>query len=334
MAGASAVKFDSVGRLYAVAGSRVWRIDPVSGVKWLVSEVRASLDNLAFDSADNLYVSNFDEGYVWLIRANGAAGMILDGGPIAPGGIAVVPRSDGTGGLRESIFVADVWRLREFAGWSGEALGEFGEGLDNFFTVSTDGEQLILSDWANSRVTFVDLATMQTLATDSSFAVPLNAIPFAGDTIVAELGTGRVVRRSDHLALATGLYVPTGLAGDDKDLYVADWATGVVWQLIDDGAILAPRRFVAAGLARPEGLAFDVDGTLLVVESGAGRLARIDTATGAVSEVFGGLEVGLAPLPPGSPTYIFSGVAVGPTGTIYVTGDRGNLIYRYKPDDD
>lgn len=181
---------------------------------------------------------------------------------------------------------------------------------------------------------FVDLATIQTVATDSSFAVPLNAIPFAGDTIVTELGTGSVVRHSDHLALATGLYVPTGLAGNDKDLYVADWATGVIWQLLEDGEILAPRRFVAAGLSRPERLAFDLDSTLLVVESGAGRLARIDPATGAVSEVFGGLEVGLAPLPPGSPTYIFSGVAVGPTGTIYLTGDRGNVIYRYKPDED
>lgn len=115
--GVSAVKFDSTGSLYAVEGEgRVWRIDPVSGVKWLVSEVRGSLDNLAFDSSDNLYVSNFDDGFVWHIKPNGKAKTILDGGPIAPGGIAVVPRSDGKGGVKESIFVADIWRLREFAG--------------------------------------------------------------------------------------------------------------------------------------------------------------------------------------------------------------------------
>lgn len=142
------------------------------------------------------------------------------------------------------------------------------------------------------------------------------------------------MRRSDHLALTTGLIVPTGLAGNDQDLYVADWWTGVVWQLVDDGAILTPRRFVAAGLARPEGLAFDLDGTLLVVETGTGRLARIDPTTGVVSEVFSGLEVGLSAITGFPPPYIFSGVAVGPTGTIYVTGDRGNVIYRYKPEDD
>ncbi len=333
--GVSAVKFDSTGSLYAVEGEgRVWRIDPVSGVKWLVSEVRGSLDNLAFDSSDNLYVSNFDDGFVWHIKPNGKAKTILDGGPIAPGGIAVVPRSDGKGGVKESIFVADIWRLREFAGWSGQELGEFGAGLAYRFTVSTDGEKLILSEWANSQVIFIDLATMETVETDRSFAIPLNAIPFAGDTIVAELRGGRVVRRSDHLALTTGLIVPTGLAGNDQDLYVADWWTGVVWQLVDDGAILTPRRFVAAGLARPEGLAFDLDGTLLVVETGTGRLARIDPTTGVVSEVFSGLEVGLSAITGFPPPYIFSGVAVGPTGTIYVTGDRGNVIYRYKPEDD
>jgi len=40
-------------------------------------------------------------------------------------------------------------------------------------------------------------------------------------------------------------------------------------------------------------MAVDVDGSLLVVESGEGRLSRIDPSTGQVTTVAEGLEVGV-----------------------------------------
>jgi hypothetical protein len=43
------------------------------------------------------------------------------------------------------------------------------------------------------------------------------------------------------------------------------------------------------------------------------------------------LEVG-APGPEGyPPTWIFNGVAVGPSGAIYITGDVTNVLYRIWP---
>jgi len=88
---------------------------------------------------------------------------------------------------------------------------------------------------------------------------------------------------------------------------------------------------VAGGLSGPEGLAVDLDGSLLVVESGAGRLSRIDLETGIVSTLVDGLELGAVGVPSYPPTCGFNGVAVGSTGYIYVTGDVADVLYRFKP---
>ena len=72
------------------------------------------------------------------------------------------------------------------------------------------------------------------------------------------------------------------------------------------------------------------DGSLLVVESGAGRLSSIDPATGIVTTVAEGLELGGLPPPNAPPSYTFNGVTVGSRGHIYVTGDKANVLYRFK----
>jgi sugar lactone lactonase YvrE len=149
-----------------------------------------------------------------------------------------------------------------------------------------------------------------------------------GDLIVAELLTRSVVRVTSggRTPLITGppFYVPAGLAASGDNLWVSDWATGMVWQILPT---VVP---VAMGLSFPEGLAVDRDGTLLVVEAGAGRLSRIDLPSRAVTTVAEGLSLGM---PGGSgmvPTYFFNGVAVGPSGAIYVTGDKANVLYRLR----
>jgi sugar lactone lactonase YvrE len=99
---------------------------------------------------------------------------------------------------------------------------------------------------------------------------------------------------------------------------------GTVWKYTSP----SEREPVAEGLALPEGLALEADGSLLVVETGIGQLSRIDPATGEVTAVAEGLALG-APGPVGMPpTWIFSGVAVGAEGTIYVTGEIGSVVYR------
>jgi hypothetical protein len=86
-------------------------------------------------------------------------------------------------------------------------------------------------------------------------------------------------------------------------------------------------------LAFPEGLAFDNDGGLLVVETGAARLSRIEIATGEVTEIAGGLEFFGRPGVEGAPpTWGFEDVTIAPSGDIYVSGQGNNRIYRITKD--
>jgi hypothetical protein len=78
-------------------------------------------------------------------------------------------------------------------------------------------------------------------------------------------------------------------------------------------------------------MAFDRDGSLLVVEGTAGRVSRVRLATGAVTPVVSGLElsmVGTGMLPPFG---TINGIAVGSSGELYVSGDLGVKVYRLVP---
>jgi sugar lactone lactonase YvrE len=155
--------------------------------------------------------------------------------------------------------------------------------------------------------------------------VELGVVPGAA-RIVQATGAGRITLADS----ADGLIVPAGLAATQDDLWVSDWATGKVWLVVDNGVPLPSPALVVQGLSNPEGLAVDLDGSLLVVEAGAGRLSRIDLATGNVSIVAEGLALGAPGAATLPPTNMFNGVAVGPSGAIYVTGDPANVLYRFR----
>jgi sugar lactone lactonase YvrE len=331
----AAVKFDGLGRLHAVdQNGEVVRIDVATGAKEVLAVLPVGLDNLAIDAQNELYVSSAAEGFVVRIEPDGQVRALLRGGMILPGGVAVVSAGGG-----ESVYVADLASLREFDGDTGAPLGVTPSflgvtELHGPATVSADGSSLIFSSWFASVVQVYDPATGSVLETHSDFASPLNAVRFQGDLVVAELGAtpgaARVVRQTSGgpVTLAP-MTVPSGLAVSGGDLWAADWATGAVLQLVSGGVTLSPPLEVAAGLDRPEGMAVDLDGTLLVVESGKRRLLRVDPSTGGTSVVARRLEVGLDAITRTVPTFALSSVAVGASGAIYVSGDKGNVIYRF-----
>lgn len=326
-----ACKFDSQGRLHVGMDDRVVQLDLDTGeVTTVVTLPGSGLDNIAFDAQDNLFTSNFRDGSIHAILTHGRARQLTAGGLMAPQGIAVLP-DDHAG---ESLFVADFWTVNGFDGLTGRP-GPVGTDFffDSPFTASADGENLVLTSWFGNSVEVWNPNTQEVLEVHY-FATPLNAIRFQEDLVVAELGTGSVIGLDTGTGitttLAAGLPVPTGLAATDDDLWVAEWTTGMVWQIVADGITLNPPQLTADGLILPEGLAVDHDGSLLVVESGIGRLSRIDPATGAVKPVTGSLALG-APGPDGwPPTWLFNGVAVGERGDIYVTGDVDSVIYRIR----
>lgn len=123
--------------------------------------------------------------------------------------------------------------------------------------------------------------------------------------------------------------MPGGLETDGTSVWVADWATGTIWEVLFDGADPESWEPLIEGLSNPEGLALDHSGGLLVVEWGASRLSRVDLATGERSTVVEGLKLGNPGLG-APPMWSFDGVAVGPSGDIYISGAGENAIYKVK----
>jgi sugar lactone lactonase YvrE len=333
----ASVKFDRLGRLDAVdQNGDVVRINVVTGRRELIATLPPGLDNLAFDPTGDLFVSSASDGFVVRIDASGRVTPLLQRGIILPAGVAVVGSAS-----QESIYVADAFTLRKYNARTGALLDQDStflafSALQAPATVSADGSALLLTSWLGNAVQVWNPTTKTLLASYTDFAVPLNAIRFQGDIVVAELGstpgTARVVRQtsSGRVTLAA-MAVPSGLAAAGRDLWAADYANGTVLQLVANGVTLSPPIKVATGLKQPEGLAVDQRGRLLVVESGTKRLLRIDPSTRSISVVYTNLKVGLEAPTGAPPTFALSSVAVGPSGAIYISGDEGNLIYKGGP---
>ena len=330
----AALKFDAKGRLFAVlqASGKVVRVNVATGKTRLVARLAPGLDNLAFDARGRLFVSHAGNGRIWRILPSGHARRLVKAGLISPGGITVVPAKH----AHETLYVADGWEMKKYDGLSGRYLGVTrqaftGASIISPVTVSADGANLILTSWLANAVQVWNPKKSTEVDRWVDFVVPINAIRFGDDLIVAELGTSSVVRQTQagvRTTLATPIFVPAGLAASDDDLWVADAGAGVVYQLVQDGADLPAPVAVAGDLAQPEGLALDRDGTLLVVEAGARRLTRIDPATGDTSVVRSHLALGSPGVSGLPPTWFFNGVTVGSRGAIYVTGDRRDVVYR------
>ena len=331
----AAAKFDPSGRLHVVDQTgEVFRVDVLTGAKTRIATLQPGLDNLAFDDRGNLFVSSADFGWVAQIVGNGQPRYLTRGGMILPQGVAVLPGPQG----RDRVFVADFFRLYEFDGRNGQELA-VSKGhlladpnlLTMPMTLSPDGDHLVVASFAGSAVQVWDPVTEAVLE-HYAFPAPVNAIRFQGDLVVVDVVLGGVVWASDLTMIlamdGASVFLPAGLATDGERLWVSDWATGIVWQVAFDGTSPLPPVPIASDLVNPEGLAFDDGGGLLVVESSAQRLSRIDLATGAVTVVAEALELGRPADPGGPPTGPINGVAVGPSGAIYVTGDIGNVLYR------
>jgi len=338
-------RFGPDGMLYVVerTGFTVQRMDPATGDHTTYATLPFGPDNVAFAPTGAMFVSSYTDGTVAVALPDGSVQTVVPGGLTVPSGLAVVPRPDG-----ESVFVGNLFALREYDGATGAELGverfrfppvAFGGAV----SVATAGENLVLTNFfppGQGRVQVWDPVAGEVVRDLPDIPVPANAIAFGDDLVVVDLGMGegqaRVLRvtagGTTVLAdITDNVVVPLGLVSRDDDLWVGDWYTGVIWQLIADGQELAQPIPAASGLSGPEGMAFDRDGSLLVVEGTAGRVSRVRLQTGAVTPVVGGLQlslVGAGMLPPFG---LINGIAVGSSGAVYVSGDLGNLVYKLDP---
>ncbi len=338
--------FGPDGMLYVVEriGSTIQRLDPTDGSHATHAQLPWGPDNLAFNDEGRLFVSSYSDGALAEILPGGTVVEWIPGGMIFPVGLAVLPRDDGG----ESLFVGSLFTLREFDVETGEQLSverfRFDpQGYAGSESVSAAGDALVLTmTFGFMSVKVWDPATRTVLQEYHDVTLPVQAIALGDDLVVVDLGAGagqaRVLRVRDGVGevladASDGLVVPLGLATDGSSVWLTDWATGMISTLMEGGEPLPAPVPLAHGLEGPETMAVDLDGSLLVMESIAGRLSRVDPATGSVTPLVSGLQLsgdndGALMLPPfGSP----AGVAVSSSGTVFVAADEANVIFKLTP---
>lgn len=330
----AAVNFDSKGNLFVVdtALGQLVRVDPKSGSKSIVAQLKPSLDNLAIDDKDRIYVSNMaDNGIQEVDPATGQAKQIIIGKLALPGGIAVTSENG-----KDTIHVADVFAYRTVDGATGEVTEKArmyaaGTTLEYPMSATATGNDVILSSWFTGTVQVIDAKTGATRDMLHGFKAPHDAIVLAdGSILVAELGTKSLVKVSgehgkDRSTLIGGLEGPVGLVrGKTDEVYVTEALAGAVSRIDSNGE----KTVLAKELKMPEGIARGSDGQLVVAEVGAKRLIKIAPDSGKITEIAADLPIGLPAVPGGLPTNIPTGVAIGGTGTVYFSSDIENAIYK------
>lgn len=329
----TAVKFNSSGQLHAVnqGNGEVVVIDRSTGNREVLAVFPYGWsDNLAFDSNDRLFVSSATDGTVAEILSDGSIRIVSPGGMTVPMGIALIG---------DTVYVGEPQSFRGFDTRTGEAVSvtrsAFGLGPALFTTgISSVGDHLILLSFITGQVLFWDPSNDSVVA-QTFFAAPVDAEPFGGDLLISDAGTGSVVRVNlsdldDRETIASGFFVPNGLAVDAGNAYVSDTILGAVFQIIRDGEVLAVPDMVASGLASPEGIALRSGGNnLLVVEGATSSLKEINLRSGKVKTI--ATELGFQPaVIPGLPAHWFNDVDIDSEGAMYVNSDGANIIFKLK----
>jgi sugar lactone lactonase YvrE len=331
----AAVNFDSKGNLWVVdtALGQLVRVDPKSGAKKMVAQLKPSLDNLAIDDKDRIFVSNMaDNGIQEVDPETGAAKQVIIGKLALPGGIGVV--SDGG---KDTIYVADVFAYRTVDGATGEVseparMHADGVTLEYPMSATARGDDVILSSWFTGTVQLIDRKTGKTREMLHGFKAPHDAVKLAdGSILVNELGSKSLVRASgehgkDRTVVIGELEGPVGMAATASGdaVYVTEAFAGRISKVGTNGE----KTVIAKDLKMPEGIALGPDDMLVVAEVGAKRIIQINPKDGAVTEIAANLPIGLPAAPGGLPSNIPTGVGVGATGVIYFSSDLENAIYK------
>ena len=337
--GTTSLKFNSKGDMYVVQSEgKVLKVDIAAGTATIHAEFPTLIETVAFDSQDRMFVSNGTAGDLYRIEHDGTITNLLESGLIAGGGMTTFLCN-----WRQSLFVADTFTIKEYSTWTGQLKnttiyegGDPATTLQPTFTIAPFGKNMLVASWFGNSVQIWDPHTKSVIEGHPDFYVPVNAIEFQGDMVVAELMTGSIVKRTpgttERVVLAEGLYVPSGMTTDKcGNLWVTDWATGIIWQIVVGGVVQESPIPVAFDLIMPEGIAVDHRGRLIVVETGAQRLVRIDPATGEKQLIASNLPVGIPPAPDTPPQWILNGVAIDLFGAIYVSCDVENQIIKIWP---
>ena len=286
-----------------------------------------------FPYANKLYVSSIGKNGIFEIDLNTKALRTVAAGRLtAPGGVAVLGTGDAT-----RVFVADMFSLREVNAATGvvkNLINVDGMGIypSSVHAGKLEGRDiLVTAGWFTGRVQIIDPSNGAVVREEKNFSAPHDVVVLTdGSMIVAEAGVKKLTRVLSDGAretFADGFQFPAGLALADDSLYVTDTEAGSV---IAIHLTTRERRDVVKGLKQPEGIALLADGRLAVVEVGAKAVRAITIASSKVDDIATKFDVGLSVAEPLPKTWIFSGIAEGPDGAVYLPSDTQSALYVLK----
>ncbi len=333
----SAVNLDSTGLIYAVewAGGRIWRIDPATGDADVVTRLEPPLDNLAIGSDDSIYVTQPARSAVVRIDpASGETSDLVPGNFSMPSGLTLVSHEG-----REALVVADDLGFRMVDTetglvWTIIDLAEF---IDPYSAtnVAANDNVMVFTDVARSRVFSFDRQANSITHTWAGLDDPYGVVLLGdGDPLVAEFGTGKVVRLSQDTeqsreVVADGLGGPVGMVLlDEQTLYVTEALSGAVSSI--DLATSA-KTLVVEDLQQPEGITVFSDGRLAVVEVGEQRVITVDPGTGDIAELATNLPIGRTVPNTPAPVHAPSGITAGEGDVLYLTSDQDQSVLKLMP---
>ncbi|MFC1651400.1 SMP-30/gluconolactonase/LRE family protein [Candidatus Latescibacterota bacterium] len=328
----TAVNFDSKGNLFAVCNSpscEVIRIDVKTGRKTVIAKAANGIDNLAIDSKDRIFINTPSNNGIYEIdKKTGKSRSIVEGKLNLPAGVAVVTGEEG-----DIVYLSDLASYRKADGFTGEVT-TLNKGISFPSGISANDSTVILSSYFRDALEVIDRTTNESRKIISGFTTPTNALLMDdGSLIVAEITTGNLLRVTgeegkERTVIAQGLNTPVYLARAGNDVvFVTEAIPGTVARInLNTG----DKKIIASGLKMPEGVGVLPDGKLIVVETETKQLSRIDPASGTITPIVINLAVGFPDFS-GNPHSLITGVAVSNSGTIYVTGDIENVLYKIIP---
>lgn len=326
----AAVNFNSTGMLYVVdtqAGTLL-SVDISNGVTSPVAQLNTSLDNLAIDTQDRIFVSNMaDNSVVQVDPDTGAARVITQGKLAVPSGLVL--SEDG-----KTVYIADFFAFRAVDTETGQVTDiRRAHGSDAQYpsAVGMGDKHFYLTGLSSNTLHIINRVDLSTFALLTDFNAPSDALELPdGTLVVSEMASGALIRLSgngfaDRSILSTGLNGPVQMAlGQDGHIYLTE-ASGFLTR-IDPASGQITR--VAKDLAMPEGLAQTADGQWIVAETAARRISKLNLLTGQRSILADNLPIGLAAAPGMPPSGIPTGVVVDQQGRIYFGSDIDNGLYR------
>jgi hypothetical protein len=230
---------------------------------------------------------------------------------------------------KDTVYMGDLWGgVKQIDGATG-AMEKHEVTVFQPAHVSSTADRLVVVGQVFGVMQLIDRKTLEVLGSWSKLNSPGEALEGPNGTIiVAETGSGRLLRVTgpevtDREVIAENLQGPVGLAWAGADaVYVSESTGGRVTRIALADGTFTP---VAQGLAQPEGLAIDADGSLLVVEVGAKQIKRINAQNGEAAVIAANLPIGLSNGPS-----LYRSVAVSPSA-IYFNSDIDNSVYKLVP---